>query len=132
MQNKMKKALVAVAGILGASLLSGCGKKPIEAVYGVPADITVKNSNESFSQYIGYNKDINDIKALIEKIEFENEYNGGQKESTMTDDIVYPIIKYTGPSVEELDKEAFYIVKIEKYNESGFISEISVKDEMDL
>lgn len=127
MKKKLSKAVVAAAGVLGATLLSGCeSDKPIQAVYGVPADIVVKNSNEYIEAYSGDNNTKAEIELLIERIEWDNSMYGGQTESTMTEDVTHPIIEYDGPKADELEDESTYKVEILEYNASGLISKVRV------
>ncbi len=129
MKKKITKSLIAVAGIASAFLLAGCEKdEPVQALYGVPANITVENSNSYYLQFEGEDKTAEDIKKLIKRIEFDNNTDGGKTESTMTTDITYPIIKYEGPKAEELDENFSYKVEIKDYNDSGFVSRIKVTE----
>ena len=65
---------------------------------------------------------------MIERIEFDNNTDGGKTESTMTTDITHPIIKYEGPKAEELDENFSYKVEIKEYNDSGLVSRIKVTE----
>ena len=129
MKKKIIKSLIAAAGVLGSSMLTGCQSEEVQALYGVPADIVVRNSNAYFESYLGDNKTKEEIESLVERIEWDNSMYGGQTDSTMTGDIIHPVIVYDGPKVGELEDESTYKVEILEYNTSGLISKVRVTKE---
>ncbi len=128
MKKRVLKTILAVAGAIGTTMLSGCKDEPVQALYGTPADIMVKSSNEYYAKYLDKSMTKEEVEGRIDRSDFDNMY-AGKTEKTMTDDITYPTIQYNGPAKEELEDEASYKLEILGYNESGFVSSVKITKE---